>query len=82
MLSHAQRAHSFHTCTAVDSLGFEVVVLKIVLDVKVEVSFSPGERVETVVKLTLSAFDGIVKLAKSGVVELLWGRVVLFELVD
>jgi hypothetical protein len=52
MRSHAHRAHSFHTCIAVDSLGFEVVVLKIVLDVKVEVSFSPGERVGTVVKLT------------------------------
>jgi hypothetical protein len=54
MRSHdtAQRAHIFHTCAAVDSLGFEVVVLKIVLDVKVEVSFSPGERVGTAVKLT------------------------------
>jgi hypothetical protein len=54
MRSHdtAQRAHRFHTCAAVDSLGFEVVVLKTVLDVKVEVSFSPGERVGTVVKLT------------------------------
>ncbi len=47
----AQRAHSFHTCIAVDSLGFEVEVLKIVLDVKVEVSFWPGERVGTVVEV-------------------------------
>lgn len=43
--------HSFHTFKAVDSLGFEVVVLT-VLGVTVEDLFSYVERVVTVVELS------------------------------